>query len=588
MSLSPITDPQKVKEVIAYDLEWWPDSTELRLVGVYDRRRGYRGYLSVAEFLEGELSKRSHGATFFAHAGGTFDVQFILSELVKRSDYQVTANFSGSAAVSVTVKRGRMKWTFADSYFLLRDSLKKIGTSVGIEKGEGEDAFEASMSILRAYNERDCLILWTAINRLQEELLGMGGELRATIASCAMVLFRRKFLTREIRLDDRANRAAREAYIASRVEVIRGECGRANYYDINSSFPASMKKAQPGNVIRMRHSIPEGAGSLYLAKCQVSIRECYLPPLGFRNEGDGRIYFPTGTWETWLDCADVSLLEESGCGRILRIDDVIEFEPFDDLAGYVEEVYSRKASATDPFRRLVYKYLLNALYGKFAEREEKRKILINPDCTYCRHNPPHANDGCLSMIMPGVWEQEEVVEVPHAHVPISAHVTASSRALLWEYMHEAADNGELYYVDTDSVVTTATMRSDAKELGALKLEKVVDEGRFISPKLYATRSPSDVRADDGKKGSDGAGEGWIVKSKGFRRLGIGEFRKLVEGDAVEVERFSSIRENLRDGHELDPYQKKFEKRLRKGVIRPKRCDDGNNNTRPWGVGEIEE
>lgn len=68
---------------------------------------------------------------------------------------------------------------------------------------DGEDAyplcvFTAPMSKLKVYNERDCVILYRAIEQFERTLLYLGGQLQMTIASCAMHLFRRKYLGENI------------------------------------------------------------------------------------------------------------------------------------------------------------------------------------------------------------------------------------------------------------------------------------------------------------------------------------------------------------------------------------------------------
>lgn len=85
--------------------------------------------------------------------------------------------------------------------------------------------YYAPMPILKKYNEVDCRILWKGVDRLQEEL-ELGGELKMTIASCAMRLFRSQFLKREIKTDVKVNRVTREAYVASRVEVFKHKLDR--------------------------------------------------------------------------------------------------------------------------------------------------------------------------------------------------------------------------------------------------------------------------------------------------------------------------------------------------------------------------
>jgi len=69
--------------------------------------------------------------------------------------------------------------------------------------------------------------------------------------------------------------------------------------------------------------------------------------------------------------------------------------------------------------------------------------------------------------------------------PIAIFTTAYARILMSEYKIKYQDN--LYYSDTDSLVLDCKLSEDqvGTGLGLFKLEHEVDEGVFISPKVYA-------------------------------------------------------------------------------------------------------
>ncbi len=118
-----------------YDLEWVPGKFDplgrmpVRLVGVYDRERGYRCYQNVMAFLEHEMTHKNRGRWFYAHAGGLADFQFLLQKLIECKGYKIKASCSGSSLIIVHVTRGKNSWHFVDSYWLLREKLRKIGES---------------------------------------------------------------------------------------------------------------------------------------------------------------------------------------------------------------------------------------------------------------------------------------------------------------------------------------------------------------------------------------------------------------------------------------------------------------------------
>jgi hypothetical protein len=613
VTFGPITKPARSRKIVTYDLEWVPGdysvekgdppgwvSMALRLVGVYEPRRGYRHYTSVKDFLNGEMNAENDGAWFYAHFGGMADIQYIFDYLVKNQKPEITvsASFSGASAIVVKVQKGGRTWWFVDSFWLIRDKLRNIAKWVGLEKlgADGDrSTFFGSMIELREYNERDCVILYQAIRVFEEYLLSIGGQLERTVASCAMGLFRRRYLRREIRTNPEVNVAARKAYIASRVEVFARECQEANYYDVNSSFPYAMTFSAPGDFTRRTERLPDPDRALYLAELSVSVPHQEIPPLPYRSPR-GRIYFPTGEWRAWFCETDVATLLEHG-GRVEAVHEVMLFDPFDDLAGYANDLYEKRRKATTVAEKQVMKLLLNSCYGKFGERPEKDQCLINPERTTCNHTPPHPENECMTMIRPGVWLCQEIEEPPHAHVPIAVHITSIARRVLTTHLRRSAEQGEpVYYCDTDGFATTGTHpTSDA--LGALKLEKRVHEGQFVAPKLYKMKVTMEGETE----------ARWMVKSKGFSRLSPTEFEGLVtardmrrsgpgegvsyddfaadlETKEIAIHRMARLKENLLAG-DTTPREISVTKRLR-GVLRDKRKHYADGSSRAWSVAEV--
>jgi hypothetical protein len=609
MGIVQYTGKQKVLRFRTYDLEWYPESLEVRIVGEYGSDaglEGYESYDSVPSFLRAALSHENSGMTWFAHAGGLYDVQFLLEYLAYDPRYRLTAAFSGSSVIILKVSEanGKNTWTFCDSFWLIRESLANLAPMTGREKGgkeyrcagsvEADDGslscghkpgkciFWAPIPILREYNALDCQILYEAIAVLQDTLLALGGALKKTIASCALHLFRSRFLTREIETSAKVNELARNAYIASRVEVYRPSCASANYYDINSSFPASMTSPQPGKVTGFGRTIPDGLDALFMAHCTVRVPDMYLPPLPRRS--GGKVVFPVGQWEGWFFHHDIRLLENTG-GRVLSVKQVVQFEPVvEDFARYVDVLYGLKKGAQDSATRQIAKYLLNAHYGKYAENPIKQSLVVRPKKTSCPHGGAHTVkevvDGvpttystCMRLITPGVWAVEEEADIPHEWVPISANITAESRARQYANIAAGHRGGNLYYGDTDSTLTDAVLQTGS-ELGELKLEHTIESGEFLAPKLYRLRVN-----DAGKRDT-------LIKAKGFHALDDSQFDALKAGGSLEYDHFCRVRERLTREHLFGPKQEPREKRLLKA--RPKRCWTPDGNTRPWTVREEQE
>ena len=576
MALTIIKSKRKVRDFLTYDLEWVPGSLKVRLVGVYDGER-YRCYDTIDTFINRELTSKNRGKWFYAHAGGLADFQFLLEKLSERENWEVKCAFSGSAAIICTVRRDKNAWHFVDSYWLLRDKLENIAKWIGLVKGEEADFANMSeedkreffatvpLSTLIPYNEQDCVILWKAIQEMQLTLLELGGQLQKTLASSAMHLFRREFLTKDIPTNWGINARGQDAYFASRVEVLNSESWESEYYDINSSFPYAMTKACPGEYIGSSRYLPDYG--LYMGDVTIEVPECYLPPIPLRFKG--RLFFPCGQWRTWLTSVDIELLQNMGC-KILKVHEVLNFEPFHDLKNYALTLYELRKKAPTPFERTAFKLLLNSLYGKFAEGEEKRSMIVNPE---------KIERDKWEMLFPGAWIREVPVPIPHRHVPVSAHITARARQTIFEFMHEAVVAKEdVHYCDTDGFSTTHTYET-SNELGGLKLEKRLNHTHWVASKVYWQQG-QELQKDGswtelGDKG---------VKAKGFSRMNVAKMEALMEGKPVTYGRMKRIKEVAKKGS-FKPEEVVVSKRLQK-VVLPKRFHYPDGYTRPWQIGEL--
>jgi hypothetical protein len=566
--LNRITSQRKKRDFLVYDMEWIPGKLEIRLVGIYDGHR-YRAFYKVDDFLDAMLTRENADKWFYAHYGGMADAQFLLECLAKRvGTYEIDASFSGSSAIIIHVTRGAMTWHFIDSFWLLRDRLAKIGEAVGLEKmGEeyicdnfpecghvdehqarylepgdpycihewDEDGgecikcskemshpmcvFWAPMGELKTYNERDCVILHKAVAQFEDTLMQLGGQLQMTIASCAMHLFRRKYLQSDIRTNAAVNGWARLAYTSSRVEVFQTHCHNASYFDLNSSFPYAMTFPCPGNVKRLRDKKLPKFGNIYLAECDVEVPQMYLPPLPYRH--DGRVFFPIGKWRSWFSNLDLELLEKRG-GRIHKVYQSIEFEQQSSLTDYAVDIYEKRKASKTTFEKLVFKYLLNSLYGKFGERTEKTSMLLHPGSTNCPHTPKHrcaswpacvhaiaGNEcnNCIQPLFPGCLLVTNEAELAHEWVPIAVHITARARANLEGHLWNAQE--DIYYCDSVAEDRPTVLLSPNGHV-------VIRDMRTLWDEVFAEVSTVEERGKEFKTPPDG----WMALSMSPDRRSI--------------------------------------------------------------------
>lgn len=634
MALVPIVGPPSQRQITTFDLEWIPpedikrpekgepwggprysEALPLRVCGVYDEVRGFRHYPSIAAFLDGEMTKANKGRWFYAHFGGLADMAFVFDEIIKHVEeagmvvYKVRACFSGSAAIIVRVSKGKMNWTFIDSAWLMRVALKKIGKDLhrttcailvskekepkcdcgGFAKLEEEKRTtkadtkryfrEAPLEKLIPYNEQDNVILHEAVSQFQNTLLKIGGQLQMTIASTGLNLFRRKFLGEKIETSETYNVIIEGSYFASRVEVFN-EIGNDFFiYDINSSFPYAMTFLCPGHLIGNRNTIPSGENSIYFADVDIEVPQMYLPPVPYRV--GQRLFFPTGKWRSWLSRIDIDLLEKMG-GRIHKVHDVIAYEPCSYLKDYAETIYEMRRTTKIPFEKVVYKYLLNCLYGKMAEGVIKSSIYIHPELIDRER---------MEKLMPGIWSEEKEAKVAHRHVAMSAWITAIARRTLYGHLHTAITQETekyprgcpIHYCDTDSVATPAILPSDDSQLGALKLEKKMNWARFAAPKVYQGEG-FELQKDGTFKPV------FLNKAKGFslsddKEAAVKELQEIIEGKEVYVQRMARLRELWKVRQDGTPVEVLVRKALTgKNITKRRHKKDGS--TEPWTVKDL--
>jgi hypothetical protein len=343
-------------------------------------------------------------------------------------------------------------------------------------------------------------------------------------------------------------------------------------------------------------------GELCVFKARVRVPESEIPPLPYRF--DGSVYFPTGEWDGWFSSPDAQLLEDMG-GTIVRVHESYHFAPQTYLADYVNDIYPMRVQEKDPFWKFFLKILLNALYGKMGEREQKERIVLNPDSTSCPHDGEHIIGGvsqCMRMIRPGIFAIKDVKEVAHAHLPIPIITTARSRAAI---TRKCWQSSELAYLDTDGIFSK-TMHPSSSALGELKLEWKYRNASFAACKAYA--------AEAWIEGSDKAcsycrevkGDHYcdVVRVKGFPRMSRGQFDGLQGGGSVESELFRGPKTAFKKGMGQDIISKSFSRSCvvcgayvrdecpRHGKTvkvhprsRPKRARSGDS-TRAWTIGEI--
>lgn len=289
------------------------------------------------------------------------------------------------------------------------------------------------------------------------------------------------------------------------VEVLKGP---AKLYDINSHYPACMLEGMPiGEAVEAegleeKHVYSNAKRMTGIVECDVFIPEdCYLPPLPVVAKFDksgrirtddkatsvaGKLIFPTGHLTGTWDTAELCLLKKVG-GKILRTRKSVWFSNAPVFGPFIRAMYKFRDKRSPGWTKgmdFIAKILMNSAYGKFAMREDRKKVLFSPPTSLLNQD---WRESGLTLIdeAADIWSQQVTVSPSYIVPQLSVHVTALARARLWEILNDLVSRGgRVYYTDTDSVVVWGVDLPSSPDLGALKLEDEVLRGEFVLPKLY--------------------------------------------------------------------------------------------------------
>lgn len=576
LSMKPLHDLSTWPTLAVYDIESteWTNVVLLCHVDELGNRKCFR---TMGHYLNWLM--QSNVELVFAHWGGKFDVRFVISECVKR-EWQFEALMSGSMMIVVKVflPTGR-SIVFAESARLMPDSVAKIGKTINLLKLDVDRSHMERLTIRETaeYCYRDCDIVLKGLQEMRRALMEVGADFAFTLASIASRWVRRSSCldwNRFYEMGDEGKRVyssdmkeaddfSEPSYFGGRVEVFKLGIHRKKlfYYDIRSSYPHSMLGELPA--YPMGRAIPLSSVKRSLERCGITSATVevpegtYLPVLPVR-EG-GKLIFPTGRFKgRW---ANIELLEAFNAGATIEIHSqyLYESEPF--LAPFVHTFYKLRQAAIeagDAFKSYAYKILLNSVYGKLVETVERTAIVYGSKrVSIAIAQGKHVESTGVAGIYRVVSEEEG----PFRHVAAGSYVTARSRILLYRYMKRVRDlGGELYYCDTDSIVTDIELPPEPDALGNLKLEMTLTEWECVAPKVYRCIT------DDGKhiykckgtpldKGDDG--------EKLSAEKSLARWHDYLNGIRVEREGLNGFLTDVRKGR-VDPKAEMLGRALRHG------------------------
>jgi hypothetical protein len=489
--------------------------TEPYACGFYDGKEFhlFEDKNCIKDFLNFFLCKKYRSYFAFAHNGGKFDFSFILRELCTspefKGKYEIQPMRVGSRIIQIKIiDKHKHMWTLRDSVALLPFSLRDLTTKFNVENKKGEleyskitwDTWKDFKEEWLPYLISDCKGLYQVLTIDEAWTIknfNVSYNRSITIAQQAMQIYRQNFLEIPIPNYESREDDMRKSYYGGRTEIFKKYGKDLHYYDVNSLYPAVMKKyPMPVGV-----PIKDFCMSIYdfgVAYCDVECPEGLnipLLPYKQKTKQGHKLIFPSGKFSGWYCTPELQKAHE--LGYKIKIHYGYKFQQQKLFTNYIDTLYKIKQNAkSGSVDYIKSKLLMNSLYGKFGQRREKEQVVMFPESTIGLE--PMDFFGELPFYL-----EKKISKSKHILPAIASFVTSYARVELYKIL-ETCDP---LYCDTDSCVTAKELPTST-ELGDIKDEipDGIAEAVFLLPKMYAIKTNTNEI---------------IVKCKGFPKNTFG-------------------------------------------------------------------
>lgn len=341
--------------------------------------------------------------------------------------------------------------------------------------------------------------------------------------------------------------------------------GKLRIYDINSSYPASMKQAMPvGKPIMSNDRILDNYFGVVYAKIKTPIDgnghyiKLKYPPLPYRKSSS--IINPIGSW-TGMYCSELLKFVRDVYNYEIEVLYGYKYERgLNCFAGFVDKYYDIKSGVNKDtsINRATAKLLLNGAFGRAGLKHDetvieivdsitskklqekydvKRIIEYTPNVHWVKYErivnsfyiegSRNIKDNSIERLK----ENNRKLDVDSC-LPIAIFTTAYSTIRLFQAIRWIEESGkEVYAVDTDSIHTNAILPDEllGNDLGKFKLEfQGHSGGLYPLPKTYYAEGN---QVNDKEKSEFKI----IKKGKGVKGGSLlkEEYLKLVQGIPVQ-------------------------------------------------------
>jgi hypothetical protein len=456
------------------------------------------------------LSKRQLKYVYFHNLD--FDILFFLKNI---SFYNVQIINSGN--LMIVFKDTENGVIFRNSLTILPMSLKKVVRDfLKIKWTEWEnqksEVLELDDKTLLEYCKRDTILTFLSITKIKKFMLEKY-EIKdfLTIPSLAIKIYQKHFLNYEFDfMSYKAHRFFKEGfYFGGHTEkFIEGKYffNSIEYYDVNSLYPSVMLnlKLNYSKFKAVKPNIKELFKLVY--KKQHFYMDCEI----IINSEDARVipikknnanFYPFGKIRCKISHITFKYLLRVRGFRLVKIHYLLTHNNNNQVRAFKDYVATHyKLRKEDKGNDVIYKLLLNSLYGKFGQKEDITEVYINPSEDFENFDRLVNLEGLNIMAV----RQSEMKHKPrYLRKDISGLITEQARIKMAEYRYKIRKCGiNTVYQDTDSLLLPTKLENyyqlkdlvNNKELGKLKREnKETLKGWIVGLKFYGLFNKSEVK-----------------------------------------------------------------------------------------------
>lgn len=439
---------------------------------------------------------------FVAH-----NLEYDLNNVFKADDFKyINEQIKTPKLVKATLLGSKNFFYNSNAFFF--SSLRKMGDVVGLPKLEGEEQDRFNPN----YVVRDAEICYTYMMRLQKSIIdNYQMRMRATVGALSMGVFRTHFMKSKKQTTFN-NPELLKAYYGGRTEIFyKGIiAGKIKIPDINSSYPHVMYKYKfPDTSTLCKSSIHTHTYGVGKFKVRVP-KNTFIPVLPHRSP-EGKLFFPVGTFTGYWTYNEMNEAIKHGVKIIKEYDGVGTNKGIRPFKEFVDNFYTERRECKKDIKKFEkkkkllkreqldllsnlmrseeLKYILNNLYGKFAQHRSNAILIRRP-----------LSQLELESRMKGEWKESRLGPFYQyksktdnaamtANYLWAIYVTSYARIEMHRHLmtiHKAG--GILLYGDTDSIMFAGEIDDSVLDIGSglgqLEYERAKDGSDVFDLALF--------------------------------------------------------------------------------------------------------